>query len=185
MKGSLKVAAFEDGAFPTSKRGKCLLLGVLTSNSTILKVSLSLITVDGLDATKKLVEMVEPWKEETDLIMLSSLAYAGFNVMDPEEIYSRLKTPILVVLSRRPRRKAVEKALKKHFQDWKVRLEILRKVEKVSSMKLPSGKTYFSAFGMKPSEAEEILRKLTFFGGKPEPLRAAKLLVQGLGYWKG
>ena len=37
-------------------------------------------------------------------------------------------------------------------------------------------------FGLNPEKAGEIIKKLIVFGKKPEPLRIAKKIAQGLGY---
>jgi len=177
----LRVAAFEDGSFNPKRGGKAFLLGVLMEDFRLAELSISLVRVDGLDATDKILEAAEGWRGKFSLLMLSSLAYAGFNVVDPERLSSRLKTPVVVVLSRKPRRRAVERALKKHFPDWEVRLKILEKVGKPVRLRLPGGEAYVSAYGMRLGEALEAVRRLTVFGGKPEPLRAANLLAKGLG----
>jgi hypothetical protein len=181
----LKVAAFEDGSFQVKKKGKAFLLGVLTEGFRLVNVSISLVKVDGLDATGRLITLAEAWREKISLIMLSSIAYAGFNVVDPEEVYLQLKRPVIVVLPRKPKRKAVGRALKRHFRDWERRLEILGKVGEPVELRLPGGQAYVSAFGMRLDEALKVVQELTVFGGRPEPLRMANLLVKGLGLWKG
>jgi hypothetical protein len=180
----LKVAAFEDGSFRVEEKGKAFLLGVLTDGFRLVDVSVSLVEVDGFDATGRLLGMAEAWKDKFSLVMLSSLAYAGFNVVDPEEAYRRLRKPVIVVLPRKPRRKAVERALKRHFTDWERRLKVLGKVGEPVELRLPGGRVYVSAFGLTAGEALEAVRRLTVFGGRPEPLRMADLLVKGLGLWK-
>ncbi len=182
----LKVAAFEDGAFHAEAGGrgkKALLLGVLMENFRVLDIALTLIAVDGLDATEKLVEQASRWKGKLNLLMLASIAYAGFNLVDPEEASSRLGVPVLVVLSRKPRKTAVRRALKRHFPDWELRVKIVEKAESFIPVKLPGGQAYIAAFGLRGEEALETVKGLTVFGGRPEPLRAAKLLVRGLGFW--
>lgn len=181
----LRVAAFENGSFNPEVRGKAFLLGVVTRGFRLVDVGLTLVRVDGFDCTQKLLELAEPWKGKFDLVLLASLAYAGFNVVDPERVQSRLGRPVLVVLSRKPRRRAVERALKRHFPDWRLRLQVLSKIGKPERLRLHGGSLYFSPFGLKRGEARKILRELTVFGGKPEPLRMAGLLARGLGFWRG
>ncbi|MHC1589727.1 MAG: endonuclease dU [Candidatus Hecatellaceae archaeon] len=181
----MNVVAFEDGSFRVGEKGEAFLLGVLTDGFRLVDVSVSLVEVNGFDATGRLLDMAEAWKGRFSLVMLSSLAYAGFNVVDPEEVCRRLGTPVIVVLPRKPRRRAVERALKRHFSDWERRLKVLGKVGEPVELRLPGGRVYVSAFGLTAGEALEAVRRLTVFGGRPEPLRMADLLVKGLGLWKG
>ncbi len=185
-----RIFAFEDGPFRSSSRvelrrgGKAYLVGVLTRGLRIEDLALTLITVDGLDGTGRLLELCEAYRGKFDLVMLASIAYAGFNLIDPEEVYGRLKVPVVVVNPRRPRREAVKRALMKHFRDWSFRLKILEKAREPLKVKLPTGETYALSFGISRRETEELIRGLTVFGNRPEPLRVAKLVARGLGFWK-
>jgi hypothetical protein len=187
--GEIRVFAFEDGSFKSSSReelrrgGKAYLLGVLTRGFWIENLALTLITVDGLDGTAELLKLCEQYAGKFDLVMLASLAYAGFNIVDPEEICNRLRIPVVVVNPRKPRKEAVRKALMKHFKDWELRLKILEKTENPVKIKLNSSEAYISSFGIGIEKVEKIVNQLTVFGNRPEPLRIAKLIVKGLGFW--
>lgn len=186
----VRVFAFEDGPFRSSSRvelrrgGKAYLVGVLTRGFKIEDLALTLITVDGLDGTGKLLELCETRMGQFDLVMLASLAYAGFNLIDPEEVHRRLKVPVVVVNPRRPRREAVRRALLKHFEDWSLRLKVLEKAGEPWRVKLATGEAYALNFGISRSEAEQLIRGLAVFGNRPEPLRVAKLIARGLGFWE-
>lgn len=175
----------EDGGFPEGKlgerRGDALLIGVILSDLRIEGVLVSHIIVDGLDATDKLIEMIGGEKGQIDLIMLASISYGGFNLVDPIQTYDRLKIPVVVVNPKEPDNIAVRRALIRHFTDWRERLVIIEKVGKPHRLGLGPGRfLYFHAIGLPQSEAVELIRGMVVFGNRPEPLRIAHMLAHGL-----
>lgn len=181
----MRILAVEDGGFPEGipgeREGKALLVGVITSNSIPEKILLSEINVDGLDATKRLVEMVKKEKRGVDLILLASISYAGFNPMDPKRICKQLRIPVLVVNPKKPDNVAVESALMHHFSDWRKRLSFFKKVGTPKRLAVGARKrVYFHAFGIPEACAEALIKKLVVFGNRPEPLRIARILAHEL-----
>ncbi|MEM3736995.1 MAG: DUF99 family protein [Candidatus Bathyarchaeia archaeon] len=178
----MKVLAVEDGGFSkrgVGRRSKALLLAVLTSQSyRIEKILYTWIQVDGLDATDKLIEMAKQEKETPNLILLASLCYAGFNIIDPTRIQKELNIPVVAINPKKPRNSAVTEALRRHFNDWRYRVNILRGAGKPVRIKLSGDRTiYFYHFGIIKSEAEKFIRESTIFGKRPEPLRIARILA--------
>jgi len=183
----LRVLAVEEGGFaegvPGERKGKALLVGLVTVDSVPDKVLVSEVTVDGLDATEQLVRMVrrEARKLRPNLILLGSVSYAGFNPMDPRALYRRLRIPVLVVNPRKPDILAVESALQHHFEDWKRRLAVFRGAGKPKLLRLGrSRRLYFHAVGLSKARAENLIRGLVVFGNRPEPLRIARILAHEL-----
>lgn len=178
----MKILAVEDGGFVPWRKGKTLLVGaVLHSRSIIEDVLLSKIEIDGLDATDKLIEMVKRYGRSLDLIMLASIPYAGFNVMDPKRLYDELRIPVVVVNPEKPDSRAVKVALQTHFRDWRKRLSIINKVGKPSRLKIDEEKVlYIHSIGMPKRDAARIIKDWMIVGYRPEPLRVARLLAHGL-----
>lgn len=183
----VKVLAVEDGSFRSNillrkRKGKAFLICVLVDNFKIKKVFLSHVTVDGLDATNRLAEIIKKSGKTFDIVMLPSVAYAGFNLIDPVKIHEKFNVPVLIVNPKKPDNKAVEFALRKHFKDWEKRLKIIRKVGEPSPLKINEEKTvYLYYFGLSFEEAKNLVKQLIVFGNKPEPLRIADLIARGLG----
>ena len=182
----VRILAVEDGGFKSKffwskRKGKTFLVCVLVDDFKIEKIFLSYVTVDGLDATTCLSKIIRKIRDKLDVIMLASIAYAGFNLVDPEKILNQFKVPILIVNPKKPNDKAVEFALKKHFKDWMERLSIVRKAGKPSPLKVNEKIVYVYCFGLKVEEAEKLVKHLTVFGVRPEPLRVANLIAHGLG----
>ena len=69
-------------------------------------------------------------------------------------------------------------ALKKHFDDWKERWEIINKgrTEEIL-LRYP---VYVKYFGLKREEATEIIKLSIIRGAIPEPIRVAHLIATGI-----
>ena len=71
----------EDGSFQKGITPKALLAAVLFKGLKIESAQITKITVDGLDATQKLVKTLSPWRFRA--VILGGVSFAGFNVIDP------------------------------------------------------------------------------------------------------
>jgi len=177
----LKILAVDDGGFSKEDlkgKSKALLLAVLTSaDYGIERILHTWVRVDGLDATDKLLEMIESEKETPNLIILASLCCAGFNIIDPKRILG-LGIPVIVANPRKPRETAVREALRRHFADWQDRMKMLEGAGKPKRLLLDGGRLiYFYHFGIGREEAEKFIKESTLFGKRPEPLRIARILA--------
>ena len=177
---SLRVAAFEEGGFSPRARGsKTLLLGLVMRSFRIEAVELGWVTVDGLDATEVVLEVLSRLGS-VDLIVLGSVTCAGFNLIDIQRLFAESGVPVLVVLSRKPRPFAAESALIRHFNDWRDRVEILRRAGEPSEVWARGFRIPLIAYGVSLEEAASVVESLSVFGKHPEPLRAAKVLAREL-----
>ncbi|MDI9620204.1 MAG: DUF99 family protein [Candidatus Nezhaarchaeota archaeon] len=181
----LKALGVEDGSFDPrdlKRRGKTILCCTLMENLRFEDVRLRLIEVDGLDATEKLIDMAKTL-ETADVIMLGGITFAGFNLVDPVEVYGQFKVPIIVVTRDKPDNQSVLEALKKHFADWSIRYEVFRRLADISPVYelKPSPKenpVYVEVVGMAVEEAFEVLKKTTIRGRMPEPIRLANSIAK-------
>ncbi len=185
----LKAVGFEDGYFPPKlkeMRGyKTVLAAVLTENTEPKSLVLNTIEIDGLDATEKAVQALLKLhgKHRVDIVLLGGITFAGFNIIDPIEVHSVLEKPVIVVTEDKPSDEDVEKALRKHFLDWKERLAILRKFRRearIHRVRRVKGKLYIQPLGLSADEAEFLVSKLILKGKYPEPLRIAKTVASAL-----
>ncbi|MCX8175982.1 MAG: DUF99 family protein [Candidatus Bathyarchaeota archaeon] len=184
----VRVLAVEDGGFPikafsSKKRNvKAFFVGVLVEDFRVKDVYIFKILVDGWDATEKLIEMLRMCGSAVDVTMLPSIAYAGFNLVNPLTTWEKFKIPILIVNPKKPNLETIKKALQLHFKDWEDRFNVFCKVGQPYPINVNNKVLYIYTFGLTPEKAEETVKKLTVFGKKPEPLRIAKKIAQGLGY---
>jgi endonuclease V-like protein UPF0215 family len=176
----MMILAIEDGRFPTNRRGKVLLVGVITRNTTLCQVILSKITADGRDATERLLEIIDKSRRKINLILLHSIAYGGFNLIDPVYVYDKRGIPIAIINPERPDPLSVKKALLTHFLDWKTRYALFKKVGPPQEIRFNHDKLYVRGYGLTRAEIKTILQKLIKTGKIPEPLRIARLIAHGI-----
>ena len=186
MRPSFTVAVgVQDGSFEAFQRGiastiqytpLCL---TKVSGTVIQEVKIDFITVDGLDATNKLLKNLNGWNY--DVVILGGATFAGFNVVDVKQVYNKIKRPIIVFSLKNPDMGATLNALRKHFQDWETRwsryldlgaLHELRMKDKIS--------IFFEVVGESKKYAEEVLTEQAIYGRAPEAIRLANLIAKGV-----
>jgi len=181
----VKVVGVEDGGFPSphppgSRHGKGLLVCVLMNGPWIEAVQMRAITVDGTDATARLLEMLNEFT--FDAILLGGISFAGFNLIDPNKVYVVGNKPVVVVSKKRPDNIAVKQALVSHFEDWSARWEIIEKlggIHEVLSMQ-GAAPIYIEVIGAEVSWAQKLIRNLSSRCRIPEPVRVARFIARGL-----
>ena len=172
----------DDGKIPSKNliQRKTLLTAVKLKGFSINNVFLTEITVDGLDATTALIKLLK--RKTFDLIFLSGISFAGFNLIDVEELFNTFNKPVIVVTDEKPNNLAVKKALKLHFKDWIERWRIIKKLGQLYSIKINLYKNplYFEVFGIHHKKARELIKAFALFSKVPEPVRIARIIARGL-----
>jgi endonuclease V-like protein UPF0215 family len=179
----LRLLGVEDGsfeAFSASKDALCFLCGVEMEGSRIVGIRISRIHVDGLDATDKLLALLESF--EGDAVILGGITFAGFNVVDPVRVHGETGIPVIVYSGEEPDNDGVLSALKAHFHDWEKRWEIIRGAGPIHTIMPFPGEppVYFEVVGDDRSWAEGILRTSALVSRIPEPVRVAGIVARGL-----
>ena len=181
------IIAFDDGYFPPTFKGsmgKTLLIGVLYHEGvTISKILWDTIVVDGLDATDKIVSMVNVLKIYSDnpVVILDGITYAGFDVADPDKIHSATKIPVITFIQYPLDLERIRSALIKHFSDHETRYRVIhRTYTKTVPLITPWRVARFYAVGITREEASSLLRGLMIYSPVPEPLRIAHMIASYL-----
>jgi len=181
---ALRVVGVEDGSFFRELQGcriqKALFVCVLLRGTWIDDFQADKITVDGLDATDKLIAMLRHWN--FDAVMLAGVSFAGFNLVDPTAVFKELNKPVVVISRTEPNNIAVKKALRQHFGDWRVRWSIFKKLGPVSEVvSMPSEPpVYVEVIGAELDWASKLIRATSTCCRIPEPIRVARLVAHGL-----
>jgi len=170
----------EDGSFQKGMTRKALLAAVLLKGVEIENVKTTRITVDGLDATEKLVEILEEWKFET--VLLAGVSFAGFNVIDATEVHDEFGQPVIIITRTKPDNKAVKRALRRHFEDWEIRWKVFKRLGSDHEIIVLEGEPplYAETVGVDVKWASNLVRALSVCGRVPEPIRVARLIARGL-----
>ncbi len=176
----MPVVGVEDGSFQKGITRKAILAAVLLRGVEIESVKVARITVDGLDATKKLTELLNRW--EFAAVLLAGVSFAGFNLIDPTVILEKFGKPIIIISREKPDNKAVKRALKKHFKDWEIRWGVFEKLGSVFKVATLADEPpiYVEAVGVGIKSACNLIRALSICGRVPEPIRVARLIARGI-----
>ena len=181
MKQQVRVLGIDDSPFKFGK-GTALVVGALVRIPNYLEgIMRTEVTIDGLDSTEKLVEMISRsrYRDQIRLIMTDGIALAGFNLMDISILYARLGIPVLSVTRDKPDLDTMKAALSKHFEDWERRYAL---VQKLPLRRIPTGHKplFASGVGLDWKEFEELVQQSTVRGAVPEPLRVAHLIAAAM-----
>jgi len=181
MKQQVRILGIDDSPFKFGEE-KVLVVGAVVRVPNYLEgVLRSEVTVDGTDSTDTIVRMVSGSKfmDQIKLIMIDGIALAGFNVIDLDEVHSRLDVPVLTLTRDKPDFGKMKAALSTHFDDWKMRYDMITKLE-LRTISTEHKPLYACGIGMEWREFEELVRTSTVRGVVPEPLRMAHLIASAM-----
>ena len=180
VKNQIRVIGFDDGTFRFKGRGRTILIGVVMKGSQeVVGVLSRWITVDGMDATDAMIDSIaESRFEDLRVIMLKGITYAGFNIVDVQRLSRETGLPVIVVIRKKPDLEAMKKALKKHFSNWRERIELLERAGEIFEM-IP-GKLYYQAVNIPKEQAAEVIRITRKSSLIPEPLRLAHMIASAV-----
>ena len=174
----------DDGPFLPKSTGNrnAPLLAVQFQGPHIARVRAGWITVDGLDATKQALRLLDSLSVSGSPILLAGVTFAGFNLIDPRVLAGRFKTPTIIVVGSRPDNKAVKRALVRHFSDWRERWQIIKSLGPLGRVRTVRGEgpIFYEPFGCSSLEARKILSSWALVSRIPEPLRVAGMVGRGL-----
>lgn len=181
---NFRAVGVEDGSFYREPKEygvqKTLLVSVLLEGTWIYDFKTTMITVDGLDATERLINMLHQWT--FDVVMLGGVSFAGFNLIDPTVIFQKFGKPVIVISRTKPNNISVKKALYQHFEDWQVRWGIFEKLGDVHEVvSIPNEPPlYLEVIRAELDWASKLVRLTSTCCRVPEPIRTARLIARGL-----
>ena len=181
MKQQIRILGIDDSPFGFDDERAMVVGSIVRVPNYLEGVIKSEVTVDGTDSTEALVKMVAKsrFKDQLKLVMVDGIALAGFNVLDLDEVYSRLGIPVLTLTRDRPDLDEMKKALVKHFDDWKTRYDLITKHD-LRVIHTEHNPLYACGLGMDWSEFEELVKMSTVRGVVPEPIRMAHLIASAM-----
>ena len=171
----IRVIGVDDAPFFKFSKGNVLIIGVVMRKKLVEGVLSNYIKVDGMDSTKKILEMVNSSKfgPQSKIIMINGIALGGFNVIDVEKLSQSF--PVIIISRKKPNYKKIENALK-HFEDGKERFEIIKKAGKPKKCQ----EIYFQNKGITDKEACKYIKEYSYYSNIPEPIRIAHIIGAGI-----
>jgi len=184
IKPEIRVLGVDDGIFVPHTKGKVDVIGVVYRGGQWLDgVMRTEVAVDGMDATEKIASMIKksPHYNQIRVVVLDGITFAGFNVVDINELFKRVDLPVIAVTREKPDLAQIKKALEnlpEGERRWNA-IESAGKIIKVRTRNTEEA-VYMQIAGISQKDAEEILRNTSTRSNIPEALRVAHIIASGL-----
>lgn len=181
VKKEIRILGIDDAPFDKTD-DECLIVGTVFRGGLFLDGLLSCkVKVDGNDATKKLIHLINKSKHKAQLkvVMLDGIAVAGFNVINIKELNEKTKLPVIVIIKYLPNLPSIKKALQK-FPDSEEKWTYILNAGKIYETKVHNSKIYFQIAGISEENANKIIKLSSTRSTQPEPIRVSHLIASGI-----
>ena len=184
IKPEIRVLGIDDGVFVPRTRGTVDVVGVVYRGGYWFEgIMRAEITIDGLDATEKIAEMIKgsSFYGEIRVVVLDGVTFAGFNVVDISELSRRIDLPVISVVREKPDLEKTRNALK-NLPDFEIRWRAMENAGKLFEVETRKGENpvYMHIAGILLEDAEKIMKKTSTRSLIPEALRVAHIIASGL-----
>jgi endonuclease V-like protein UPF0215 family len=159
---------------------------VVRADRVVDGVAFATCSIGGTDATRAVVELFrELNREDVRSLLLSGIAPAWFNVVDIDEVRRAIGRPVVSVSFEAS--EGLEPALREHFsgEDLDRRLSTYRELPPRRRLMVNGDSVFVRAAGLSESDAAALVRAFTPEGGRPEPLRVARMGARAARRWCG
>jgi endonuclease V-like protein UPF0215 family len=182
MKANPIVIGFDDASFEIKSKEKSThLIGVVCQGVRVVQLVRSEITIDGNDATNKLIQLVKLNEKHIQYIFTHTITFGGFNIINFQEIYDKTQIPVIGITDQMPDFEAVQKALKKNFPGkYNEKIQYILNAGELyqTEVKTAGGlsKIFFHSLGISNQEVNQLLEKVCIDSKIPECLRLAHMI---------
>jgi len=184
IKREIRVLGIDDGVFVPHTRGKVGVVGVVYRGGYWFDgIMRTEVTIDGIDATKKMAAMIEdsPHYDQLRVVVLDGVTVAGFNVVDIKELCQKVNRPVIAVTREEPNFEEIRRALE-NLPEYTKRWETIKSTGEMTKVRTRKDEEpiYVQVAGLSRKDAEEILKKTSTRSNIPEALRVAHIIASGL-----
>ena len=139
------------------------------------------VSIQGMDSTITIIEMIRRMsRSDFNGILLRGTIIAGYNIVDLTLLHETFGLPAISVTSE-PQENLRDHLIHTFPSEWKPRWEVACRNGEPKSLSLETGSKVFLQWkGSDWNEVQSLIRRLTRFGGIPEPLRVARMLARTL-----
>lgn len=185
MNGSrvIRLLGVEDGSFkgyPRLNNGTTILCIVNMAGPIIEEVRFAEVTIDGFDATEKLLKVIN--NLIFDAIILGGISFAGFNLIDAKLISKTTGKPVIVYMGKKPESQKMYNALKKIYSDYEERWKCVTDLGELYYVEVKEGepKIFYEIVGESKEYGLKILKYAAILCRIPEPIRVANIIAKGV-----
>ena len=184
IKPEIRVLGVDDGIFVPHTKGTVDVVGVVYRGGYWLDgVMRTEVTIDGVDATEKIADMIKksPHYEELRVVILNGITFAGFNVVDINKLFKTVNLPVIAVAREKPDLEKIRNALE-NLPECERRWQAIESAGKIIEVQTRNtGETVYTQIaGVSQEDAEKILKSTSTRSNIPEALRVAHIIASGL-----
>jgi endonuclease V-like protein UPF0215 family len=143
-------------------------------------------TVGGTGATEAVVALAETLdRDDVRYVLVGGLALAWYDVLDLRALHAAVEVPVVSVTFEES--DGLERPLREAFdgEDLRERLATYRAQPSRRPVDVNGERVFVRAVGCDESEARDVVRAFTPEGGRPEPVRVARLAARAADRWGG
>jgi hypothetical protein len=136
-------------------------------------------TVGGVDATDAVIDCYDRLdRADVRYVLVAGLALSWYNVVDLPAVRAAVDRPVLAVTFEDSA--GLVEPLREQFEGEALdrRLETYRRQPERVPVDLDDGRVYVRAVGLDDETARRVVRAFTPEGGRPEPVRVARLVAR-------
>ena len=184
IKPEIRVLGVDDGIFVPHTKGTVDVVGVVYRGGYWLDgVMRTEVTIDGMDATEKIVAMIRksPHYKELRVVILNGITFAGFNVADINKLFKTVNLSVIAVTREKPDLEKIRKALE-NLPECERRWQAMESAGKIIEVQTRNTEeaVYMQIAGVSQEDAEKILKSTSTRSNIPEALRVAHIIASGL-----
>jgi endonuclease V-like protein UPF0215 family len=142
-------------------------------------------TVGGRDATTAVCRLWDRLdREDVRYVLLAGIAPAWYNLLDPATVADHTDRPVLAVTFEAGG--DLREAIRSEFdgEAAAARLSTYESLPEPRETTVGGERLFYRPVGVDDEEAEDVLAAFTPEGGRPEPLRVARLAARGADAWQ-
>ena len=166
-------------AFSDGDRTSRIAGSVVRADGTLDGLAYGSCSVGGTDATDAVIDLAgDLGREDVRHVCLAGIAPAWFNVLDLRRVHAAVDRPVVSVTFEES--SGLESALCEAFDGdaLAARLETYRAQPARREVSVNGETVYVRHVGLPADEAADVVRAFTPEGGRPEPLRVARLAAR-------
>lgn len=158
---------------------------VVRADRTVDGVAFATCTVGGTDATDAVIRLWDRLdREDVRHVVIAGVAPAWYNLLSLERVHRATDRPVLAVTFEAG--ESLEEPLREQFSGAGLerRLETYRGLPPRERVGVGDGTVYVRSVGLPRGDAADVVRAHTHEGGRPEPLRVARLVARAADAWR-
>ncbi|MBD3262354.1 MAG: DUF99 family protein [Candidatus Altiarchaeales archaeon] len=181
IKDEIRILGLDDGPFNRGDESSLVVGCVFRGGSWLDGVLSTRVSVDGLDSTDKLIDLIQGCRfRDLRIVMIDGLGFAGFNLVDLGRLFSETGLPVIAVTRVKPDFPKIRRALK-NLSEPDFRWGLVESAGKPYSVETRSAKKiYVQSAGMEEDQVREVVRLSATRSLLPEPIRCAHLIARGI-----